>query len=78
MQNVSVSGTPSIQGSVTEQYALGARCRDMDGEVMQKICAEVQQYLLVKFGNLVAVCLPEHLKVCPLLSPVTVFLFCHK
>lgn len=36
----------------------------MEGEVMQKICAEVQQYLLVKFGNLVALCLPEHLKVC--------------
>lgn len=32
---------------------------------MQKICAEVQQYLLVKFGNLVALCLPENLKVCP-------------
>lgn len=31
---------------------------------MQKICAEVQQYLLVKIGNLVALCLPEHLKVC--------------
>ena len=38
-------------------------CRDMEGEAMQSIYAEVQQHLLGKFGNLVAVCLQEHLKV---------------
>ena len=46
-----------------EPFACDMGCRDMEGEAMQSIYAEVQQYLLGKFGNLVAVCLPEHLKV---------------
>ena len=45
------------------QICSGAWCRDVEGEAMQSICAEVQQYLLGKFGTLIAVCLPEHLKV---------------
>lgn len=39
----------------------------MDVEAMSSICGEVQQHLLSKLGNLVAICLPEQLKVsaCP-------------
>lgn len=52
-----------MRGVVAEQIPPDVWCRDVEGEAMQNIYAEVQQYLLGKFGNLVAVCLPEHLKV---------------
>lgn len=34
-------------------------CRDADSEPLQNICQEVQQHVLSKLGNLVAVCLPD-------------------